>query len=171
MKPDVQKITPSNRSNDFETELVSHIPRLRAFARSFQSNAEKADDLVQETMIRAWNARDSFEHGTNMKAWLYTILRNTYFNEFRRKKLEVEDVDNKLTNGLATSPRQLSTLELMDVEELMYELPDDQREALVLVAIEGFSYQEAADICDCAIGTIKSRIGRARQKLSELVEP
>lgn len=156
--------------DDFEELLVAHIPKLRAFARSFVSDSAAADDLVQETMIKAWKAQKSFDPGTNMRAWLFTILRNNFLNDVRRKKREVEDIDEKLANAIRTGPRQLAAIELNDLNEILKDLPHDQREALILVSVEGLSYKEVAEISQCAIGTVKSRVGRARQRLSELFE-
>lgn len=155
--------------SDFEKSLVGAIPHLRAFARSFANDAARADDLVQETLVKAWNSRDSFTPGTNFRAWLFTILRNVYFSQHRKLRREVDDPDEQYQNSLAVQPEQYGHLDLADFRSALDTLPPDQREALVLVGAEGFSYEEAAQICGCAVGTIKSRVNRARNRLVELL--
>lgn len=154
---------------DFEQALVAAIPHLRAFARSFANDTARADDLVQETLVKAWNGRESFEPGTNFRAWLFTILRNVYFSQHRKLRREVDDPDDQYQNSLAALPEQHGHLDLADFRAALSTLPSDQREALLLVGAEGFSYEEAAEICGCAIGTIKSRVNRARTRLTELL--
>ncbi|WP_333793464.1 sigma-70 family RNA polymerase sigma factor [Hyphomicrobium sp.] len=154
---------------DFEQSLVGAIPHLRAFARSFANDAQRADDLVQETLVKAWNSRDSFTPGTNFRAWLFTILRNVYFSQHRKLKREVDDPDEQYQNSLSVQPEQYGYLDLADFRTALARLPSDQREALILVGAEGFSYEEAAEICGCAVGTIKSRVNRARNRLVELL--
>ncbi|QKP78814.1 sigma-70 family RNA polymerase sigma factor [Methyloligella sp. GL2] len=143
---------------------------LRAFAVSLCGDKERADDLVQETLYKAWNHLDSFREGTNLKAWLFTILRNTYFSERRKRRREVEDADGSYAAKLSTRPEQDGHMDLQDFREALAQLPDDQREALILVGAAGFSYEEAADISDCAVGTIKSRVNRARNRLGDLLD-
>lgn len=150
--------------------LVAQIGNLRAFAVSLCGDRERADDLVQETLFKAWNHLDSFEEGTNLKAWLFTILRNTYFSERRRRKREVEDVDGSYAAKLSSSPEQHGHMDMRDFQEALSGLPDDQREALVLIGAAGFSYEEAAEISDCAVGTIKSRVNRARRRLADTLQ-
>jgi len=150
-------------------ELIRQIPNLRAFAVSLSGNAERADDLVQEALMKAWASIDMFEPGTNMRAWLFTILRNVYYSEFRKKRREVEDADGKMAANLSTHPEQLGHLDMVDFRAALAKLAPDQREALVLVGASGFSYDEAAEICGCAVGTVKSRVNRARSKLAELL--
>jgi RNA polymerase sigma-70 factor, ECF subfamily len=154
---------------DFEQALVAAIPHLRAFARSFANDTARADDLVQETLVKAWNGRESFEPGTNFRAWLFTILRNVYFSQHRKLRREVDDPDDQYQNTLAALPEQHGHLDLADFRAALSTLPSDQREALLLVGAEGFSYEEAAEICGCAIGTIKSRVNRARTRLTEIL--
>jgi RNA polymerase sigma-70 factor (ECF subfamily) len=154
---------------DFEQALVAAIPHLRAFARSFANDTARADDLVQETLVKAWNGRESFEPGTNFRAWLFTILRNVYFSQHRKLRREVDDPDEQYQNSLAALPEQHGHLDLADFRAALSTLPSDQREALLLVGAEGFSYEEAAEICGCAIGTIKSRVNRARTRLTEIL--
>jgi RNA polymerase sigma-70 factor (ECF subfamily) len=149
--------------------LLELIPNLRAFAVSLCGDIERADDLVQETLLKAWNHLDTFEEGTNLRAWLFTILRNTYFSECRRRRREVEDRDGMKAADLSVHPEQPGHLDMQDFRRALDGLPIDQREALVLVGAAGFSYEEAAQISGCAVGTIKSRVNRARTKLTELL--
>ena len=149
--------------------LLALIPNLRAFAVSLCGDIERADDLVQESLLKAWNHLDSFQEGTNLRAWLFTILRNTYFSECRRRRREVEDRDGTKAAELAVHPDQQGHLDMQDFRRALNTLPPDQREALVLVGAAGFSYEEAATISGCAVGTIKSRVNRARSKLTELL--
>ncbi|MGV1014031.1 MAG: sigma-70 family RNA polymerase sigma factor [Methyloceanibacter sp.] len=142
---------------------------LRAFAVSLCGDRERADDLVQETLFKAWNHLDSFKEGTNLKAWLFTILRNTYFSERRKRKREVEDTDGSYAARLSTQPEQHGHMDMQDFRAVLVRLPDDQREALILVGAAGFSYEEAAVISGCAVGTIKSRVNRARNRLADML--
>ncbi len=161
---------PRTVSPGLKDALVAQIGNLRAFAVSLCGDRERADDLVQETLFKAWNHLDSFEEGTNLKAWLFTILRNTYFSERRRKKREVEDVDGAYAARLSSIPEQHGHMDMQDFRDALSELPDDQREALVLVGAAGFSYEEAAEISGCAVGTIKSRVNRARRRLADTLK-
>ena len=161
---------PRTVSPGLKEALVAQIGNLRAFAVSLCGDRERADDLVQETLFKAWNHLDSFEEGTNLKAWLFTILRNTYFSERRRKKREVEDVDGAYAARLSSIPEQHGHMDMQDFQDALSELPDDQREALVLVGAAGFSYEEAAEISGCAVGTIKSRVNRARRRLADTLK-
>ena len=154
---------------EFEEALVGAISHLRAFARSFANDPQRADDLVQETLVKAWNSRDSFTPGTNFRAWLFTILRNVYFSQHRKLRREVDDPDDQYQNSLSVPPEQYGHLDMADFKTALATLPPDQREALVLVGAEGFSYEETAQICGCAVGTIKSRVNRARNRLVELL--
>ncbi|SBW09430.1 RNA polymerase sigma factor [uncultured Alphaproteobacteria bacterium] len=154
----------------FKRELLAALPGLRAFAMSLSGRSDRADDLVQETIMKAWSKQDSFQMGTNMKAWLFTILRNEFYSQIRKRVHEVRDQDGVYTQKLATHPAQLGALDLRDFQRALEKLPDDQREAIILVGASGFSYEEAAEICGCAVGTIKSRVSRARAKLLEILE-
>ena len=156
-------------SASLKNALLGLIPNLRAFAVSLCGDIERADDLVQETLLKAWNHLDSFEEGTNLRAWLFTILRNTYFSECRRRRREVEDRDGTKAADLSVHPEQPGHLDMQDFRRALDVLPLDQREALVLVGAAGFSYEEAAKISGCAVGTIKSRVNRARSKLTDLL--
>jgi RNA polymerase sigma-70 factor (ECF subfamily) len=151
-------------------DIIATVPRLRAFAMSLSGNLDRADDLVQETLLRALANIDSFRPGTNLTAWLFTILRNHFRSEYRKRRREVEDSDGHHTDSLKSQPGQMGAVEMAEFRTALDKLPPDQREALVLVGASGFSYEEAAEICDCAVGTIKSRLNRARTRLGELMD-
>ena len=151
----------------FSRDLLATIPSLRAFARSLGASPDRADDLVQETLIKAWASQSSFVRGTNLKTWLFTILRNTAYSDYRKRWREVEDADGSYSAGLVTEPSQIAHLDMVDFKTALSTVPEEQREALILVGASGFSYEEAAEICGCAVGTIKSRVNRARQRLAE----
>lgn len=150
--------------------LVDAIPRLRAFAVALCHDPHMADDLVQETLVKAWNARESFEHGSNVKAWLFTILRNTFFSEHRKRRYQQGYRESLDATSQWRHPEQDGHLDLQDFLEALAKLPPDQREALLLVGAEGFSYEEAGAISGVAVGTIKSRVSRARHRLCELLQ-
>ena len=149
--------------------LLAEIPSLRAFALSLSGNSDRADDLVQDTLMKAWANASSFMEGTNMRAWLFTIMRNTFFSQYRKARREIQDVDGEAAARLVAMPDQLSHLDFADFKTELDSLPADQREALVLIGASGFSYEEAAEICGCAVGTIKSRVNRARHRLMTLL--
>ncbi len=157
-------------SSELRQQLLDLIPSLRAFAMSLAGDSERGDDLVQETLVKAWSNFKSFQEGTNLRAWLFTILRNEFYSQMRKKGREVEDVDGAYAERLSTHAPQFGQVELEELRRLLGRIPADQREALLLVGASGFSYEEAADICGCAIGTIKSRVNRARARLAELLE-
>jgi RNA polymerase sigma-70 factor (ECF subfamily) len=150
-------------------QLLAALPSLRAFALSLAGNGDRADDLVQDTIVRAWSNLDRYQDGTNLQAWLFTILRNHFYSEHRKRQREVEDVDGAYSASLVAIPDQNAHLDFQDFQRALLRLPVDQREALLLVGAQGFSYEEAAVICGCAMGTIKSRISRARTRLAELL--
>jgi RNA polymerase sigma-70 factor (ECF subfamily) len=150
--------------------FVAAVPHLRAFAISLCRDAQRADDLVQETLVKAWQKRKSFEAGTNLKAWLFTILRNTYFSELRKNNHVVVDSNSDSVEQLSEPPAQSGHLDLQDFRAALGTLEPAQMEALILVGAEGFSYEEAAQICGCAVGTIKSRVNRARRRLAEVLQ-
>ncbi len=158
-----------NASSDLQAKLIGAVPNMRAFAISLCGDVDRADDLVQETLVKAWKNIASFEEGTNLKAWLFTILRNTYFSEIRKRRREVSTDDEAIELKLSVHPEQQGVADLTDFKKALLQLSDDQREALILVGAEGFSYEEAAEISGCAIGTVKSRVNRARTRLSELL--
>src|SRR5436305_9600296 len=145
------------------------VPSLRAFAISLSGNVDRADDLVQETLLRAMANIESFQPGTNMSAWLFTILRNLFRSEHRKRRREVEDPDGNYADTLTSPPEQQGRVEFEELRVALAKLAPDQREAIILVGASGFSYEEAAAICDCAVGTIKSRVNRARIRLAELL--
>ena len=152
-----------------KVDLIPAIPSLRAFAVSVCGNPDRADDLVQETLVKAWSSLESFEEGTNLTAWLFTILRNIYYSEFRKRRREASDPDGEYAAGLVAPDSQDSHMEFQDFRAALQKLPLDQREAIILVAASGMSYEEAAEICGCAPGTMKSRVNRARNRLAELM--
>jgi RNA polymerase sigma-70 factor (ECF subfamily) len=149
--------------------ILSSVPSLRAFAISLCGTVDRADDLVQETLVRALANIHSFQPGTNMSAWLFTILRNLFRSEYRKRRREVADSDGSYASRLKTHPEQDGRIEFSEFRAALARLPDEQREALILVGASGFSYEEAAAICGCAVGTIKSRVNRARARLAELL--
>jgi RNA polymerase sigma-70 factor (ECF subfamily) len=156
-------------SKAVQTELIALLPNLRAFAISLCGDADRADDLLQETVLKAWKHLDSFTEGTNLRAWLFTILRNTFLSHLRKRRDEVSlnDEDGPGTH-LSVPPAQLTWLGSKDLIKAMGRLTYDQRAAIILVGAEGFTYEEAAAICHCAVGTIKSRVNRARVRLDIL---
>jgi RNA polymerase sigma-70 factor, ECF subfamily len=149
--------------------ILAAVPGLRAFAISLAGNVDRADDLVQETLVRAIAHIDSFQPGTNMSAWLFTILRNLFRSEYRKRRREVEDGDGVYAQTLKSPAEQPGRVELREFGAALATLPADQRVALTLVGALGFSYEEAAAICECAVGTIKSRVNRARIRLAALL--
>ena len=153
----------------FEEGVVNLVPDLRAFGRSLTREHARADDLVQDTIVKALSNKEKFKEGTNLRAWLFTILRNTFYSGKRKQKWEVEDVDGVYTERLSVKPAQDGVMELSDFRKAFETLPPDQRESLMLVGAAGMSYDEAAEICDCAVGTVKSRVNRARARLADML--
>ena len=151
-------------------EVVGMIPALRAFAWSLSHNGSDADDLVQDTLIKAWSNREKFEPGTNLRAWLFTILRNTYYTNVLRRRREVRDEMGEYAGALRTPPTQDWSVAMRSLQEALQQLPSEHREALILVGAAGLSYEEAAEICGCALGTIKSRVNRARARLLKIMD-
>lgn len=154
----------------FKRQLLEHIPRLRAFALSLTHNAEEADDLVQDVLLRAWRARDSFEMGTNLHAWLFRILRNAFYNDAVVKRRAVQDVDGAIAAKVPSAPNQEWRLRWSEMLQGLQELKPHAREALLMIAAAGLSYEEAAQICGCPVGTIKSRVKRARAELAQRID-
>ena len=152
---------------EFKQQLALVIPHLRAFGRSLSGSRDLADDLVQETLLKAWAARKRFQAGTNMRAWTFIILRNLFLSQMRRARFKGEWDELTASKRLAAPASQDRHVELGDMQRALMHLPQPQREALILVSASGFSYEEAAAICDCAVGTIKSRVNRARTRLAE----
>jgi len=149
--------------------MLAAIPRLRAFALALSRNPDRADDLVQETLVRACDNIETFTPGSNMNAWLTTILRHRFYSEYRRRWREVEDIDGAHAATLMTLPDQVASLEHQELRAALARLPDDMREVLYLVFASGLPYAEAAQICGCAVGTIKSRVHRARAMLVDML--
>jgi len=156
-------------SEQLNGDLVRAIPSLRAFAVSLCGNSERADDLVQETLMKAFANLSSFVEGSNLSAWLFTILRNAFYSEYRKRRREVEDADGQMASRLASLPAQNGHMDLQDFRAALLTLPPSQREALILVGGSGLSYEEVATICGCAVGTVKSRVNRGRRRLAELL--
>lgn len=155
---------------DFKRALADVAPHLRAFARALCGSRDQADDLAQETMLRAWAARDRYAAGTNFKAWTFTILRNHFYSEARRSRFHGEYDEQMAERTLRAPAGQESALELSDVLRALSAIPDTYREALILVAAGNLSYEEVAEICGIALGTVKSRVCRARAMLAQIIE-
>jgi RNA polymerase sigma-70 factor, ECF subfamily len=154
---------------DPRDELVDHLPSLRAFAISLTRNIAAADDLVQDTIVKAWSNFDKFETGTNLRAWLFRILRNTFFSNARKHKREVADPDGMLAGKLSVRPEHDGKLAFTEFLSAFDQLSPEHREALVLIGASGYSYGEAAEMIGVAVGTVKSRTNRARARLCELL--
>lgn len=164
-----QMAEPEFDAAAFKQELASLIPHLRAFARSLCHNATLADDLAQEAMLKAWKARERFKPGTNMKAWAFTILRNHFYSE-KRRSWRRQSLDPEVAEAtLVSEDTNADGLELLSLRNALDKLPDDQREVLILVGAGGLAYEEVAEICGCAVGTVKSRVSRGRKALAELM--
>jgi RNA polymerase sigma-70 factor (ECF subfamily) len=153
-----------------EEELLACVPHLRAFAWFLARNRERADDLVQDTIVRALGAAHRFQAGTNLKAWMFTILRNLHYNELRKNRVRMQSLDGPLAHEPAVLPTQVASLEFGDFRRAFWQLADDQREALILIGGSGLTYAQAAQVCDCAQGTVKSRVSRARRELLQILE-
>ncbi len=160
---------PSETAN-FKRELTAVIPHLRAFARGLCGRPDMADDLVQEALLKAWAAQDRFEPGTSIRAWTFVILRNAYLTDMRRNRFRGEYDETVAERILVAPAGQEEPIHLADLHRALQTLPPERREALLLVGAGGFSYEEAAAICGCAVGTIKSRVGRARAALTAMLE-
>ena len=160
--------TPESEAR-LKDDMLATIPSLRAFAFSLCGNADRADDLVQETLMKAWINQTSFTQGTSMSAWLFTILRNVFYSEYRKRRREVEDAEGSMAARLVSVPAQNGHMDLQDLRVALQKLPAEQREALILVGGSGFAYEEAAQICGCALGTLKSRVNRARTAIAALM--
>ena len=156
--------------DDWREDVVRLIPSLRAFAWSLCRSGSDADDLVQDTLVKAWTHRDKFQPGTNLRAWLFTILRNTYYTQVVRRRREVRDEDGSYAASLTSEPAQEWRVAFDGLRGALDQLPHEHREALILVGAAGLTYEEAAEICGCALGTIKSRVNRARARLLRLLE-
>ena len=164
---------PKPASSDdarFKGELVALIPHLRAFARTLAGDPASADDLAQDALVKAWDARASYQMGTNMKAWTFMILRNQFYSERRRSWRQTQLDQEAAERTLVAVDDPSSPLALDEMRQGLAMLPAEQREALILVGAGGFAYEEAADICGCAVGTVKSRVSRARRALQSILD-
>ena len=153
-------------SKDFSDALLAAVPRLRRFAFQRTGNAAEADDMVQATLLKAWENRSRFQAGTNLIAWLFTILRNAHINQRKRLRREVEDVDGDHAATLFLPPEQEHRIGLAELQVALNQLPPEQRETLLLVVVDGLIYEEAALVLGCQPGTVKSRVSRARERLA-----
>ena len=154
----------------FKTELTGLIPQMRAFARSLCRDATAADDLAQDALLKAWNNRNSYQPGTNMKAWTFMILRNQFYSEKRRSWRQSQLDQEAAERTLVAVDDPEAPVALDELRQALKTLPEEQREALILVGAGGFAYEEAAEICGCAVGTVKSRVSRARRALQATLE-
>ena len=163
---------PASAEGDrvFHEDLVAITPQLRSFARGLCGNRELADDVAQDAIMRAWSARLSFEPGTNFRAWMFMILRNQFYTTVKRNARMVQSEPEFFERALTTAAVQEQGLHVADVAEALQKLPPQQREALMLVGANGVSYEEAGEIMNCAVGTVKSRVARARTALQALVD-
>ena len=152
-----------------QSAMLAAVPDMRAFALSLCHRRDRVDDLVQEALLRALANIQSFKAGTNMTAWLFTILRNNFRNEYRKSRREVADANDYFVGTMTSQPDQEAHLQLDELRAALAQLPPEQREAVVLVGAAGLSYEEAAAVCRCAVGTVKSRAFRARARLAELM--
>ncbi len=157
------------REKAFQASLLAMVPNLQRFARSLLRSHVGADDLLQNTLLRAWRSRASFAPGTNLEAWLFTIMRNQFYNEHRKRGREVQDEDGAQAERMVSLPEQGGHLDLSDVQAALDRLAPPMRQALVLVAIENLTYEETAAVMQCRIGTVKSRVWRARTQLAEML--
>jgi RNA polymerase sigma-70 factor, ECF subfamily len=155
--------------DDFRASLLRELPGLRAFAIALAGSVDVADDLVQETVLKAWRNREKFELGTNMRAWLFVILRNSFYSLARRRGRELPEADLAPAEKPTVAPDHDGVIALDELRKALLRLPPEQREALLLVGASGFSCERAAEICNCAPGTIKSRVSRARAKLQAML--
>ena len=161
----MEKAQPS-----FKRELLAALPSLRAFAISLIGRHDRADDLVQDTIMKAWAKQDHFEMGTNMKAWTFMILRNQFYSEKRRSWRQTQLDQEAAERTLVAVDDPEAPVALDELRLGLGQLPAEQREALILVGAGGFAYEEAAEICNCAVGTVKSRVSRARRALHAILD-
>lgn len=154
---------------DPSARLAAALPKLRAFAISLSRDVVLADDLVQETLLKAWSHFDTFDPRSNLDAWLFTILRNTFYSGLRRSNREVSDPDGIAASTLSVEPRHEATLAYQDFQDAFDRLSPEHREVLVLVGVSGFTCEEVAETLGVAVGTVKSRASRARQQLARLL--
>ncbi len=162
-------ISTAGETYSFKSDLLAQLPAMRAFAVSLCGKPDIADDLVQDALMNAWSKQASFQPGTNIKAWLFTIVRNLFYSRMRKRGREIQDSDGLFTERMSVPPAQIGHLDMQDFKIALAKLPEDQREAIILIGATGLSYEEAAAVCCCAVGTIKSRVNRARHRLQELL--
>src|SRR3954454_1664071 len=167
--PDATASPPLRVPAETRAAMLAALPNLRAFAMSLTHNLDAADDLVQDTIQRAWKNIDRFQVGTNLQAWLFTILRNGFYSQYRKRQREVEDPDGSYAGRLRSPPEQNGTCDAQDMLRALEKVPADQREALLLIVAEGLSYEDSARVCGVPVGTIKSRVNRARERLARLL--
>ena len=154
----------------FLEQVTALLPALRAFGRSLCGDPARADDLVQDTVLKAWTNREQFQSGSNLKAWLFTILRNQFYSDRRRAWRQAPWDETAVERVPAARGEQTWAVQLSDTARALRSLPAEQREALILVGAGGFSYEDAARIANCAVGTVKSRVARARKALIASLE-
>ncbi len=162
-------MSEQSSADSFESELLAAVPFMRAFGRTLTGDVEQAEDLAQETLLQAWRCRDQFRPGTNLRAWLSTILRNRFYSSQRRRKWRAEYDQEIIERTLVAPDDPSANVELEDVRRALSMLPDFQREALILVGAGGLAYEEVAQIMGCPVGTVKSRVRRARDELQSLL--
>jgi RNA polymerase sigma-70 factor (ECF subfamily) len=166
----VEEVRAGRRSQYMRDQLPAFLPHLRAFALHLTRDPVRSDDLVQSTLLRAWTNLDHFQHGTNLEAWLFTILRNCVYSEHRKRRREIEDPEGGFARRLMVQPDQESKLMLDDLHEALAYLSPEQRKALLLVVEQGETYEDAAALCGVAVGTLKSRVNRARTQLAAMLQ-
>jgi RNA polymerase sigma-70 factor, ECF subfamily len=166
----VEEARASRRSQYMRDQLAAFLPHLRAFALHLTRDPVRSDDLVQSTLLRAWTNLDHFQHGTNLEAWLFTILRNCVYSEHRKRRREIEDPEGGFARRLMVQPEQESKLMLDDLHAALAYLSPEQRKALLLVVEQGETYEDAAALCGVAVGTLKSRVNRARTQLAAMLQ-
>ena len=163
--------THDRRTPDvFRDAVIALIPALRIHAATRAGSRSEADDLVQETLVRAWCYRGSFQEGTNLKAWLCKIMQNCFYHDLSRQRDTVQDIEGRWAAMLSVAPAQEWRLQYNDMLSALDRLPPDARAALVLIGASGCSYEEAAELAHCPVGTLKSRVNRAREKLANLID-
>jgi RNA polymerase sigma-70 factor (ECF subfamily) len=167
--PPLTPVDPPVVLDDVRPELFAALPHLRAFAISLTGDLDRADDLVQEAVVRALSHLHQFRRGTNFQGWMFTILRNQFHSNFRKRRHEIEDADGAYAAKFAVPPEQGGHLDLGDFRNALAKLTPEQREAILLIGAEGLTYEETAEICGTKVGTIKSRVNRARRRLAELL--
>src|SRR6202046_1545638 len=170
MRDHTDDVADPKREAAFKAELGALIPHLRACARTLTGDPTAADDLAQDAMMKAWDARASYQMGTNMKAWTFMILRNQFYSEKRRSWRQTQLDQDAAERTLVAVDDPQSPVALDELRLGLGMLPAEQREALILVGAGGFAYEEAAEICGCAVGTVKSRVSRARRALQGILE-